>query len=209
MSGDLNLFDQLKHGDRKAFETLFKTWYAPLCLYAQSIVHDRDEVEEIVQSFFVKLWERKATLDINTSVKNYLFSAVKNHCFNYIKHQKIKLKHQDYTLQHAEQPIDATDYCMETELMEKIEASIEALSPRRREIFLLSRNKGLKYREIAEELGISIKTVETQMGQALKELREKLESYRQLFIGLVLFSFKNESGRKRAQLSNSKTNTLR
>ena len=68
MSGDLNLFDQLKHGDRKAFETLFKTWYAPLCLYAQSIVHDRDEVEEIVQSFFVKLWGRKATLDINTSV---------------------------------------------------------------------------------------------------------------------------------------------
>ena len=92
--------------------------------------------------------------------------------------------------------------------MEKIEASIEALSPRRREIFLLSRNKGLKYREIAEELGISIKTVETQMGQALKELREKLENYRQLFIGLALF-FKNESGRNRAQLSNSKTNTLR
>jgi RNA polymerase sigma-70 factor, ECF subfamily len=203
MSEDLNLFIKLKNGDRKAFETLFKTWYAPLCLYAQSIVYDGDEVEEIVQGFFVKLWERKASIDISTSVKNYLFSSIKNHCFNYLKHQKIKVKHHDYTLQHADQPIDASDYCMETELMEKIEASIEALSPRRREIFLLSRNKGLKYREIAEELGISIKTVETQMGQALKELREKLASYRQLFIGLALFCFKNESGRKRSQLSNS------
>lgn len=186
MINDQELFLRIRQGDKKSFEVLFKTYYASLCHFSRSFIKDQDDCEEVVQDFFLKLWEKREELDINTSVKSYLFSAIRNRCLNYIKHSKIKLEYQLEVLKNPESDIDTSNYFMEIDLVEKIDKSIAALPDRRREIFILSREQGLKYREIADQLGISIKTVETQMGQALKDLREKLKEYQNLLVSFLL-----------------------
>jgi RNA polymerase sigma-70 factor (ECF subfamily) len=184
METDNTLFQQIRQGNRHSFEQLFRSYYAPLCVFARKYIKDTDDCEEIVQGFFLKLWEKRKSIDINTSVKNYLFSSVRNRCLNQLKHQKIMQAHQAEILNTSSESDFGSNYFMEIGLVEKIEQSIAALPPKRREIFILSREQGLKYREIADQLGISIKTVETQMGQALKEMREKLRDYKHLLITL-------------------------
>jgi RNA polymerase sigma-70 factor, ECF subfamily len=185
MIDDRNLFLMIKQSDKKSFEILFRTYYAPLCQFSHKYVKDKDDCEEIVQGFFLKLWDKREELEINQSVRNYLFSSIRNRCLNHIKHDKIKLEYQSEILKNPEGQIDTTNFIMEVNLIEKIDQCISALPDRRREIFVLSREHGLKYREIADQLGISIKTVETQMGQALKELREKLKDYQRLLISFL------------------------
>lgn len=186
MENDKQLFQQIKKGDKKSFEKLFKTYYAPLCLFARQYILDPDDSEEAVQSFFLKLWDDRKKIAITTSVKSYLFGSVKNRCLNYIKHQKIKQAHQSEVIKSAKIDSNSSSFLLEVDLMKKIEASINSLPPKRREIFILSKEHGLKYREIAEKLGISIKTVETQMGHALKDLREQLKDYKQLLISFFM-----------------------
>lgn len=176
------LFQQIKSDNKSSFEKLFRAYYAPLCLFTQKFIHDKEECEEIVQSFFLSLWSDRKKINITTSVKSYLFSSVRNRCFNQIKHEKIKQEYQSQIAKNSNIYNQISDCFLEVDLMKKIEASINELPPKRREIFLLSREEGLKYREIADKLGISIKTVETQMGKALKELRNKLKNYQQLLI---------------------------
>jgi RNA polymerase sigma-70 factor, ECF subfamily len=187
MTNDRDLFLKIQQGDKNSFEILFKTYYASLCHFSRNYIKDQDDCEEVVQGFFLKIWEKRAELDINTSVKNYLFSSIRNRCLNHIKHQKIKLNYQSEILSNPENTIDTSCFFLEIDLIEKIDKSIATLPNRRREIFLLSREQGLKYREIADQLGISIKTVETQMGQALKDLREKLKEYQNLLITFLWF----------------------
>jgi len=186
MIDERNLFLQIKQSDKKSFEILFRTYYAPLCHFSRKYINDKDDCEEIVQGFFLRLWDKREELDINASVKNYIFSSIRNRCLNYIKHEKIKLEYQSDFMKNPDGQIDTTNLIMEVNLIERIDQSIAALPARRREIFVMSREHGLKYREIADQLGISIKTVETQMGQALKELREKLKDYQQLLISFLL-----------------------
>lgn len=185
MLNDRELFLQIKQGNKKSFEKLFMAYYASLCAFARKYIKDADECEEIVQSFFTRLWDKRDDLEINLSVKNYLFSSVRNRCINYLKHSKIKVEYQNDFLKSTDAQSDFSDAMLEIDLVEKIEKSIAELPQRRREIFVLSREKGLKYREIADELGISIKTVEAQMGQALKDLRDSLKEYRQLLISFL------------------------
>lgn len=186
MEPEKQLFVLVKQGQKMAFEQLFKTYYAPLCLFAHNYLKDKDNCEEVVQSFFLKLWEKRSAIDINTSVKSYLFSSVRNACLNHIKHQKIIQIHQTEMLNTSSEADFSPEYFMEIGLAEKIEAYINELPPKRKEIFMLSREQGLKYREIADQLGISVKTVEAQMGQALKDLREKLRDYKHLLLGFLL-----------------------
>ena len=186
MENDNKLFLQIKKGNKSSFEELFKTYYAPLCLFARNYINDPDECEEIVQGFFMKLWDDRAKIDITTSLKSYLFSSIRNRCLNQIKHEKIKQEYQAEVINKSSVDSYSSNYFMEVDLMNKINESINSLPKRRREIFILSREHGLKYREIAEQLGISIKTVETQMGQARKDLRAKLKNYKQLIISFMI-----------------------
>jgi len=168
------LFEKIKKGDEKAFERLFHNHYGHLCLFAEHFVRNHTEAEEIVQDIFVRLWENRKRIIIATSVKNYLFRSVKNRCLNFLQHKKIETRYAEKLLSEAEQNIpDDTDF-IESGLLRKIEESISSMPEKRQEIFRLSREEGLKYREIAEKLDISIKTVETHMGLAIKTLRNKL-----------------------------------
>jgi RNA polymerase sigma-70 factor (ECF subfamily) len=175
------LFEKTRADDEKAFEALFRLYYPHLCLYATQVLKNPSAAEEIVQELFVRLWEKRKETQIDTSVKNYLFRAVKNHCLNYIKHNKIKNEYSQKVLAVSNPEDTSENIEAQDELFQKIEESIAALPEKRQEIFRLSRQEGLKYREIAEKMNISIKTVETQMGLAIKTLREKLRDFLIIF----------------------------
>ncbi|MBT3384660.1 MAG: RNA polymerase sigma-70 factor [Prolixibacteraceae bacterium] len=180
------LFEKIRNDNKIAFEKLFHKYYGHLCLFASRILQDDIAAEEIVQDFFVKLWEKRKQIFIETSVKSYLYNSIKNLCYNFIKHNKIKFNHAQSVLSDAENNKALENNFAEINLLEKIEDSIQSLPEKRREIFRMSREEGLKYREIANKLNISIKTVETQMGLAIKTLREKLKNYNPFF---TLFFF--------------------
>lgn len=183
------ILKKIKMGDEKAFEKLFKFYYGHLCLFAAKIIEDEITAEEIVQDIFVKFWEKREQITIETSIKNYLFGSVKNSCLNIIKHNKTRAQYAQHVLAEAENNNFRDNY-IEIDLAKKIEESIEALPEKRREIFRMSREEGLKYREIAEKLKISIKTVETQMGLAIKTLRDKLKNYNTFLFFISAFKQK-------------------
>ncbi|MFW5822480.1 MAG: RNA polymerase sigma-70 factor [Tangfeifania sp.] len=179
------LFEKIKKGNEKAFERLFCTYYSHLCLFAEHFVRNQAEAEEIVQDVFVRLWENRKRIAIATSVRNYLFRSVKNRCLNFIQHKKIETRYAEKFLKEAEQSTTDDTGFIESGLLSKIEESIKSMPEKRQEIFRLSREEGLKYREIAEKLNISIKTVETHMGLAIKTLRNKLQQ----FTSFILFHY--------------------
>jgi RNA polymerase sigma-70 factor (ECF subfamily) len=188
MEKDQQYFSAIKNGDKKSFELLFKAYYQSLCFYAMKFLGNNNDAEEIVQDVFINIWEKRNTMTDPLSVRNYLFGSVRNRSLNALKHRKIVDQHKLNNLKtQIEQSND--DFMQEVDLMKKINAQIDALPPRRREIFILSREYGLKYREIAEKLNISVKTVEAQMGEALKTLRENLNEYKKMITGLVIFLF--------------------
>ena len=162
--------------DQRVFESLFSTHYEPLCRYATKIIGDKDDAEEVVQQVFYKLWEKRQERAIQTAVHSYLFRAVKNACLNQQQHEKVKREYVAYTATYNNE-IAVEDNLEIKELEQKIALAIQRLPEGCREIFEMSRNENLSYKEIAEKRGISIKTVENQMGKALKLLREELKEY--------------------------------
>jgi RNA polymerase sigma-70 factor (ECF subfamily) len=182
----------LKEGGLTAFEMLFRNFYQPLCNYAYTFLQDRDEAEEVVQSTFTSLWEKKDNTDIHTGVKPYLYAMVRNACLNMIKHAKIKQQHVAVEMAVAERSIESVSRTvMASELESKIFLAMEKLPEQCRLVFKLSRFEDLKYAEIAEQLNISVKTVENQMGKALKIMREQLKDYLPLLIILMADFFNN------------------
>ena len=171
------LFEKIKKGDEKAFEKLFHSHYSHLCLFAEHFVRNHAEAEEIAQDIFVWLWENRTRVTIATSVKNYLFRSVKNRCLNFLQHKKIETRYAEKLLAEAEQSTPDDANFIESGLLSKIEESISSMPDKRQEIFRLSREEGLKYREIAQKMNISVKTVETHMGLAIKTLRKKLQQF--------------------------------
>jgi RNA polymerase sigma-70 factor (ECF subfamily) len=172
--------------DKNAFELIFKTYYQQLCSFSQKYVTDPDVAEGIVQDLFVYLWQNMDRLLINTSLKSYLFQAVRNRAFNHLKHLKTRQEHTEYTL-HNEQGFTSSEKTLEIkDLQKKIDSGIAQLPDKCRQIFLMSRSEGKKYKQIAEELGISIKTVENQMGKALKIMRSELGDYLPIALLIML-----------------------
>jgi RNA polymerase sigma-70 factor (ECF subfamily) len=176
----------LRAGDITAFEMIFRTYYQPLCNYAYSFVQDRDEAEEIVQAAFLSVWEKRDNLSIHTGVKPYLYAMVRNAALNVIKHEKVKQQHATVEIAVAEKSVESvTHTVMASELEDRIYKALNKLPEQCRLVFKLSRFEELKYSEIAEQLNISVKTVENQMGKALKIMREQLKDYLPLLIVLM------------------------
>lgn len=186
LTEDKELYLKLKEGDERAFQTLFRKYYSAMCHFANQFLNDKELAEETVQDMFVKIWEKRQTLTIETSVKHYFFRSVRNHCLNQIQHEKIKKQYASRILESAQQEINTEQYYIEVDLIRRIENSIDSLPPKRQEIFRLSREQGMKYKEIAEALNISVKTVEAQMGLALKHLRNELKDYSNHLMTLLL-----------------------
>ena len=185
-SNSATLLNKRNHA---AFEQVFKTYFKCLHSYAYTILKNDAEAEDIVQKLFVKFWERHEDLySIPGSLNAYLYRAVHNESLNYLKHQKVKASYQlhvAYSMKNeTEQPAKKI---FAAELEQKIQEALNQLPEQCRSIFQMSRFDELKYREIADKLGISIKTVENHMGKALKLLRIKLAEF--LIFLIIFFTF--------------------
>ncbi|MBX2974377.1 MAG: RNA polymerase sigma-70 factor [Flavobacteriales bacterium] len=165
-------FAPIAAGDRNAFEALFKLHYRPLCAFAIQYVKDADRAEDLVQDLFFRLWMDRERTKVTISLKSYLFQAVRNRCLNALNAQG-RVRSLNEEVDEVEEETGRTED-EHTERAARVHAAIEGLPEERRKVFKLSRHEGLKYHEIAERLGISVKTVENQMGKALKTLREEL-----------------------------------
>ncbi len=176
---------------KKEFEEIFRTHYGELCSYAFTFTKDLDDAEEVVQDIFVKLWENKKKINIKTSIKSYLYSSIRNRCLNTIKHIEIREKYKEFNKQEIELDENLQENEIEkTEMEQKVRNLIDNMPEKRRRVFIMSRYNGLKYKEIAEELSISIKTVENQMGKAMKFLRKELTELSVIiFFMIKIFNF--------------------
>lgn len=171
-------------------EQIYKLYYPKMFSFAKNYVLENEEAENIVQDVFVVLWEKKDEIEVTVSLTTYLFTLVKNRCLNFLRH---KLLEEEYNTQLKEElnfklySLESFDYSYqsEQELQEIIQRALDNLPERCREVFIKSRIEGLKYKEISEELGISVNTVENQMVTALKKLRVELKQYLPLFLFLV------------------------
>lgn len=170
------------------FEQLFKKHFRELHAYAFSILKDWDIAEEIVQALFLKLWEKNEWARIQTSIKSYLYKSVYHDSLNYIRRQKVQLKYQTTTAYSMKNHTDdAAGKLKLSELEQHLEKALNKLPEKCRAIFHLSRFEELKYQEIANQLDISVKTVETHMGKALRILRKEMKEFLPL-IALMLFN---------------------
>jgi RNA polymerase sigma-70 factor, ECF subfamily len=168
---------RIRQGDLKQFETLFRSSYTSLVKYARTLLKDHDTAEEIVQDLFFSIWQNKEKIKIESSLNGYLFRSVHNRCLHYIEHLKVVERHEKEMAEQStftDSPADVLQY---KELQARIARTIEKLPERCGQIFCMSRFEGLKYSEIAEKLSVSVKTVEANMGRALKEFRKALAEY--------------------------------
>jgi len=166
----------LKNKDKTVFDFVFSYYYTGLCTYARRWVNDPDVAEDLVQDLFVRLWTDSSKIEITSSLKSYFFTSVKNRAVNHLKHVKIKEKFGFQAMNRPTEEYGNWEFT-EPELTELIEKGMQKLPPRCREIFILSRFEGKDNAKIAELLGISKRTVELQISNALKILRIELKEY--------------------------------
>jgi RNA polymerase sigma-70 factor, ECF subfamily len=160
--------------DQSSFSKYFKEYFVPLCQYAYAFCNNQDECKEIVHDVFLKLWERRSELEIRGKVSIYLYQMVRNKALNHIRDsKKIQFISEDHPLVLMIE--DEHIPPVRTLAKEHLSAAIESLPDRCREIFILKRIEGLSYREISIQLSLSEKTIENQMGIALKKLKESLQ----------------------------------
>jgi len=172
---------------------LFKMHYSSLCSYANHFLKDQDASEEVVQEVMFKIWTNRDSLLINTSIQSYLFRAVRNGCMNVLKHMDIREEYRTFREREIQDSLRShEDELIKSELEQRIRAAIDGLPLERRKVFIMSRYDGLTYPQIAEKLNISVKTVENQIGKALKTLREELAEYLPLLLVFFYNLFKNQ-----------------
>lgn len=168
------IVNEIRKGNKQVYEALFAEYYDSLVRFAQSFVFDQQECEDIVQELFVHIWENSSHINITTSVKAYFYQAIRNKCINYIKSIKVKDKNQ---MMYADAIVNSEEdlEIFDIKLIESVKESIEELPEQMAKVFKLKLVEGKKREEIAEELGVSVNTVKTQLLRAKTKLREMLK----------------------------------
>lgn len=184
MIDDVSLVVSLQKGDENAYRQLFVKYYSPLCEYASQYISD-DDSEELVQELMLFIWEARENLVIETSLKSYLFISTKHRCLNAIRKNQYHERIHNQIYEKIKDQFEDPDYYFVNELAENIRKAIENLPDTYRETFILSRFGERTNMQIAERLGISIKTVEYRISQALKILRHRLKDYLPLLINIL------------------------
>ena len=171
---------------REEFNSLFERLYSPLCNYAFAIIKDHDDAEDIVQSIFVDFWNKEDKSGIEVKIDNYLIRAVKFKCIDYQRKVAVKRKHEAETV-HTTNIFEEETEEENPQLKDMLNIAISQLPEKTREVFIMSKLDGLSYKEIAEHMNISPKTVENQMGRAFKHLREMLKDYKNVVLSILFF----------------------
>lgn len=181
---DQSLLLAIKNGNEKAFDTLFRKYYPMLCAYGNKFV-ELEDAEECVQDAMLWLWENKDMLVIQSSLSNYLFSIVHHRAINRIKQQEVKSRVENYFYEEMQSLIDDTNFYLIEELTIRIQEAVETLPESYKEAFVMHRFKNMSYKEIAGILGVSPKTIDYRIQQALKQLRIELKDYLPFFIASI------------------------
>lgn len=178
---DSDIIKKIQRGDKASFEKLFKEYYPSLCRYSFQYVKIKESAEEIVQDLFFNVWKNKAQLSIHSSLKAYLYKATYFNSMAFLRTENVRSAHIEFLKGNKE--TSTRDGSLEhKELKTIIDATLRTLPERGRLIFTMSRFEGLKYKEIADRLSISVKTVEANMGKALKLFRNNLKDYVGMFL---------------------------
>lgn len=172
---DKELFERIAKGDKQAFAIVYNEYYRPLCYYAFRFFQDEEAAEDIVQKTMVKLWvQRKNITNIN-SISSFLYRTVHNNSINELKHRQVIDKHAENVKSELDiMAYDDVDEEYENRVSKVLRDAIDSLPPKKSEIFKLKYYKGMKHKEIADQLGISYRTVETHIVKGLQKLRETL-----------------------------------
>jgi RNA polymerase sigma-70 factor (ECF subfamily) len=169
------------------FESLFKSLYAALYRYANNLLKDEMQADEVVQETFLKLWEQRSALKIETNIQAYLYRTVHNRIMNIFSHEQVREKYKQ-AVEHAPRATEHSPihHLQASELEKKIELALQKVPEKCSIVFNLSRQEELSYREIASRLNLSLKTVENQISKALKILRTELSEYLPTVAALIL-----------------------
>jgi len=184
---ELYLLTKLKKGDVEAFSFLFTSYYKDLVLFGGNFLADRVACEDIVQSVFMRLWNDRNTLHIETSLKSYLLKSVRNSCLDELRHQNIVRDHESYILSNnVLDDVDTENYILYSDLYSQLNDALEKLPETYRVAFEMNRFEGLKYKEIANQLNVSERTVEVRIGKAIGLLRKYLKHFYILVFYIIL-----------------------
>jgi RNA polymerase sigma-70 factor (ECF subfamily) len=186
MDNDQPINATVSHVSISAYENAFKSHFKALHSYAYSIVKDDIMAEEMVQNVFFKLWKNREGIDIHQSLIAYLYRSVYYESLNHLRHEKTKAEYRSHAARNTSNAESASEKVKLNELRSHLEAAIKKLPEQCRTIFQMSRFEELKYLEIAAKLGISPKTVENQMGKALRILRTELTDFLPIIILLLM-----------------------
>ena len=179
------LISKLKTGDASAFSDIFLAYYKDLVIFAVRFTRDLNSAEEIVQDMFAKLWEVHESVNIDISLKSYLLKLLQNKCIDCYRHKMIMRAYNDFVTESSTKfEVDTDNYILYSELQELVEKALEMLPEPVSDTFRMNRYKGFKYHEIADMLGVSVRTIEVRIGKALHLLRNCLKDY---FILIICF----------------------
>ena len=175
-SSDFELAALVAQDDDQAFAEIYQRYKGVLFLHAYRMLGDQEEAKDILQELFTALWVNRKSIKLTASFSSYLYKAIRNRVFDVIAHRKVEQKYINSLADFIENGECVTDHQVrEKELTVLIEKEVSLLPPKMRAVFELSRNSNLSYKEIAEELHISDKTVKKQVSNALTILRQKLD----------------------------------
>ncbi|MBN1789075.1 MAG: RNA polymerase sigma-70 factor [Bacteroidales bacterium] len=175
--------DRIRKGDENAFEKVFHAYFERICCFAREYVCDWEVARELAQEAFIRLWEIRDNLDDGSDIPALLFTITRNNALNYMKHLTVRQKYSDYTKQqHLESQLNLialsdlqVDILFRNDMQKAIHQAVDELPDRCKEVFIMSRHLGMSYKEIAQKLKISGKTVENHISEALKRLRLKIK----------------------------------
>lgn len=171
----------LREGDRSAFKSIFDTFYLQLYFHCRKYIPDPEEAKDLLQNVFLRLWERREEIKIEVSLKAYLFRSVQNECLNFIRslHPNVSLSDIDSecTVPDIGVPSAPDEDAEGQEIEKTIDSIIDTLPEQCRKIFIMSRMKGMRNKEIAEYLSVSVRTVDTQIYRALKIMKKGLKDF--------------------------------
>lgn len=188
MKEEHNLLEELKQGNKIAYSLLFNRYYKDLVLFGGNFLPNKQLCEDIVQSIFLKLWKDREIIEIATSLKSFLLRSVQNSCLDELRHKGVIREHESYSLIFGtDDNMDIDNYVLYSDLNAHLKTALLKLPIVCREAFEMNRLEGLKYREIAEQLKVSERTVEVRIGKALSLLREYLKEF--LLTVLLLISY--------------------
>jgi len=168
-------------GEEKAFDYFFRQYYAALCFFAKSILHDEDEAKDVVQDCFLKLWDSQTMIERSASVRSFLYTAVRNKCVDVLRRKKTKQKAELQLIQNNENDSEYFDEVTFAEMIRQLDGYLDELPSKMRHIMKLYYIDGKKYHEIASKINSTPEAVRRQKARALHIIREKFRALLSFF----------------------------